>query len=92
MSAVRLLPALLYSELSDGPHNVGAPRMRFKDRLKNLLSKCNITNFEALANDKGLWKKAVKTGIARFEKARMEDLKVAISAIDEQKSASLGLD
>ena len=67
--------ALLYSELYDVARKVGAPKMRFKDQLKSSLSKCNITDFEALANDRDLWKTAAKTGVARFEKARIEDLK-----------------
>ena len=74
-SAERLPRALLYSELSDGARKVGAPKMRFKDQLKSSLSKCDITDFEVLANDRGLWKTAVKTGVARFENARIEDLK-----------------
>ena len=70
MSAERLPRALLYSELSDG-----APKKRFKDQLKRSLSKCDITDFEALANDRGQWKTAVKTGVAKFEKARIANLR-----------------
>ena len=67
MSAERLPRALLYSELSDGARKVGAPKKRFKDELKSSLSKCDITDFEALANDRGQWKTTVKTGVAKFE-------------------------
>ena len=49
--------------------------MHLKDQLKNSLSKCDITDFKVLANDRGMWKTSVKTGVARFEKARTEDLK-----------------
>ena len=73
MSAVRLPSAILYSKLSDGACKVGALKMRFKDQLKKLLSKCDITDFEVLANDRGLWKTAFKTGVVRFEKAQTED-------------------
>ena len=59
MSAERLPCAPLYSELSDGARKVGAPKMRFKDQLKNSLSKCDITKFKVLANDRGLSLSAV---------------------------------
>ena len=70
-----MIRALLYSEISDGARKVGAPKKRFKDQLKSSLRKCDITDFEALANDRGQWKTAVKTGVAKFEKARIDDLR-----------------
>ena len=43
--------------------------------MKSSLSKCDITDFEALANDRCQWMTAVKTGVAKFEKARIDDLR-----------------
>ena len=74
-NAERQPRSLLYSELSDGARKVGAPKKRFKDQLKSSLSKCDIADFEALANERGQWKTAVKTGVAKFEKARIDDLR-----------------
>ena len=75
MSAERLPRALLYSELSDGARKVGAPKKRFKDQLKSTLNKCDITDFEALVSDRAQWKTAVKCGVAKFEDARIEELR-----------------
>ena len=63
MSAGRLPRALLYSKLSDGARKVGA------------LKKCGITDFEALVSDRAQWKTAVKCRVAKFEDARIEDLR-----------------
>lgn len=71
MNAVRIPRVLLYSELSEGARKVGALKLRFKHQLKNLLSECDITNFEAPANEKRSGENAVKTGVARFEQARI---------------------
>ncbi|PFX20141.1 Galectin-3-binding protein B [Stylophora pistillata] len=76
MSAERLPRALLYSELSDGARKeVGALKKRFKDQLKSTLNKCDITDFDALVSDRAQWKTAVKCGVAKFEDARIEDLR-----------------
>ena len=72
MDESRLPRILLYSELASGTRPVGRPKKRWKDQLKHSLRSCNIEplQFEALANNRPLWRSTVREGVQHFEAER----------------------
>ena len=57
----RLPKIILYSEISSGLRNRGAPKKRYKDTLKTSLGACNISHLEwtTLAEDRGTWRSTI---------------------------------
>ena len=69
----RLPKQLLYGELCYGKRSVGGQKKRFKDTLKKTLTRFNIdvTNWEACAQDRPLWRSMIHTGARPAEKDRI---------------------
>ena len=64
----RLPKAVFYSELAEGTRDVGRPKKRYKDHLKDTLKNCAINpdEFENLAVDRSAWRQAVRAGVFFF--------------------------
>ena len=58
MADTRLPKQLFYSELGEGTRNLGKPKKRYKDSLKDNLKLCklDINTWEADAQDRIAWK------------------------------------
>ena len=65
----RIPKDLLYGELAVGKRSQGRPMQCFRNVCKKDLRDCMIDtqNWESLADDRDLWKRTVKHGIATFE-------------------------
>ena len=63
----------LYSELSSGARNKGGQRKRYKDTLKQILklTGINTETWHELAENRTVWRQAVKKGIRSFEAERL---------------------
>ena len=75
MNDNRLPKQIFYSELSSGVRNKGGQRKRYKDTLKPTLLKLTGINAETwheLAEDRTVWRKAVKKGVQSFEDDRVK--------------------
>ena len=69
MSVDRMPKKNLYSKLSSGARNRGEQRKRYKDTLKQTLklTYINTETWHALAENRTVWRQAVKKGIRSFE-------------------------
>jgi len=69
MPSNRLPRRLLYGELLLGP--VGRPKLRYSDRIKSVLRKCNIpeSQLDELAEDRVLWSLTCATGLKNLAAA-----------------------
>ena len=82
MEDTRLPKQLFYSELTEGHHGRGRPKLRYKDTLKQSLLKWDIGNdlWEEKTADRSEWREAVHSGTESFEterKQRQLDLRAA---------------
>lgn len=70
----RLPKQVLYGELVEGHRPVGGPKKRFRDHIKQSLTKFDIPppQLEELAADRIAWRSRIKTGAALFEARRNE--------------------
>jgi len=70
----RLPKAIFYSELAVGRRNVGAPKKRYKDTLKQSLKDCSIdvNSWETLSLDRPNWRAAVTKGSKAWEAYRIQ--------------------
>lgn len=68
---------VMFSELSTGHRERGAPKKRFKDSLKKSLSTCNIDHkqWSDLAADRNTWRHTIHHATAPFEEDRRAALK-----------------
>ena len=86
MTYVKLVPddclpkQLIYGELFHGKGSVGGQRKRFKDTLKKTLTSFNIdvTNWEACAQDRPLWRSMIHTGARTAEKTGSRRLRKSV--------------
>ncbi|CAG9127462.1 unnamed protein product [Plutella xylostella] len=76
MEDSRMPKSVFYSELSCGKRKPGGQYLRYKDVLKRHLTSCGMScdTWESDALMRSEWRKAVKTGTARFEDARLKEL------------------
>ncbi|PFX11040.1 hypothetical protein AWC38_SpisGene25542, partial [Stylophora pistillata] len=88
MPSSRLPKKILYGELSNGRHDQGGQRKRFKDSLKHNLKQCGINpeNWKQLANDRLSWRSAIHTGVQR-RREHCESLRLARK--ERQRNASV---
>ena len=75
MNDGRIPKDILYGELATGSRPLGRPTLRYKDVCKRDLKLTNIstTNWESLADDRNLWRQAVKGGIRIGEEKRKKE-------------------
>ena len=69
MDDSRIPKDLLYGELADGARPRGCPSLRYKDSCKRDL-KCagiDLETWESLAENRGAWRSAVRSGVERGE-------------------------
>ena len=73
-SPARFAKQLLYDELCSAKRSVCGQNKRFKDTLKKTVTRLNIdvTNWEACAQDRSLWRSMIHTG-ATAEKDRIAE-------------------
>ena len=78
----RLPNQLFHAELSTGKWHKGGQRKRYKDVLKSTLKAYNIPvdKWQALAQDRPVWRAAIREGTKHFEKSRLQSL-------DDKRSA-----
>ncbi|GFR78684.1 hypothetical protein ElyMa_005856100 [Elysia marginata] len=69
----RLPKIVMYSELSSGYRERGAPRKRYKDSLKRTLSACDIDvqGWSDLATDRSAWRCRIQEATTKFEEERI---------------------
>ncbi|GFS08505.1 hypothetical protein ElyMa_001275600 [Elysia marginata] len=69
----RLPKIVMYSELSSGYRERGAPRKRYKDSLKRTLSACDIDvqGWSDLATDRSAWRCIIQEATTKFEEERI---------------------
>ncbi|XP_076049342.1 uncharacterized protein LOC143030020 [Oratosquilla oratoria] len=74
MEPSRLPKIILFGELAHGKRPRGAPKRRYKDQLKLSLTQAGIppTDWEDMAQDRSVWRQAVKSGVEGFETHRRE--------------------
>lgn len=74
----RLPKQMFYSELTEGKRDVGGQKKRFKDRLKSHLNQCAIDTkeWENLAMNRTIWRKAIRDGVEKFEERRSEGIRL----------------
>ena len=72
MPDCRMPRQVLYGQLTLGNRNVGRPKLRFKDYIKQTMKKYNMNpvSFEACAADRSQWRQAVHNGASHFESER----------------------
>ena len=72
MDSTRLPRQVFYGVLSKGQRNLGRPKKRYKDCIKDSLKHCGIppAQLEAQAQDRVGWRAAVKKGCKSFEDHR----------------------
>ena len=70
----RLPRQILYGQLLDGQRSAGGQKLRFKDHLKTLLKKCNITPtaLEPLAAERHTWSSTCHQGISHLQEQATE--------------------
>ena len=73
MSVDQMPKKKFYSELSYGTRKRGGQRKRYKDTLKQILklTGINTETWHELAENKTVWRQAVKKGIRYFEAERL---------------------
>ena len=76
MDERRLLDQVLYSQWLDALRKAGGQKLRFKDTLRHNLQIVGIDhkNWEMIACDHSRWKKNMRLGLYRCEKARMDKI------------------
>ena len=76
MDPGRIPKDLLYGQQAVGTRPTGRPRLRYKDVCKTDLKQCQIDvlSWERLAEDRALWRLAVRKGVYVGENARNEIL------------------
>ena len=69
MDDSRIPKDLLYGELADGARSRGRPSLRYKDSCKRDLkgSGIDLETWESLAENRGAWRSAVRSGVERAE-------------------------
>lgn len=74
MEPGRIPKDILYGELAIGQRSSGRPKLRFKDSCKKDMKECSIdpNSWESLADDRQVWKLAVRQGTSRAEAERKE--------------------
>ena len=74
MEDVRLPKAVFFSELQEGKHDCGAPRKRYRDRLKKQLVQAGISHqsWQQMASDRDSWRSLVRKARCNFEAERHE--------------------
>ena len=74
MDPGRIPKDLLYGQLAVGTLPTGRPRLRYKDVCKRELKECQIDvlSWERLAEDRVIWRLAVRKGVHVGEDARRE--------------------
>ena len=72
MPDTRMPKQVLYGQLTEGSRNVGRPKLRFKDHIKQAMKKFNMTpaSLENVAADRSRWRQAVHKGADHFEGER----------------------
>ena len=72
MDPGRIPKDLLYGQLAVGTRPTGRPHLRYKDVCKRYLKECQIDvlSWERLAEDRALWRLAVRKGVHVGEDAR----------------------
>ena len=77
MDDSRIPKTVFYGELRDGKRNVGAPRRRYKDQLKQQLTRCDIDHrsWETLAANRSAWRTTTKKAVEGFEEVRTQTAK-----------------
>ena len=72
----RLPKQIFFSELSEGDRVPGRPFLRFKDKLKESLKRCDIdpSSWPDLAADRTAWRSQVKKGVNSYEAKRLAEL------------------
>ena len=76
MDDTRIPKQLLYGEMAQGSRQRGRPKLRYKDKCKSSMVKCNInpTNWEQVATDRSAWKSAVRKGAQLYENNTISDM------------------
>ena len=59
----RLPDCMLYGQLRLGRRSVGGQKKRFKDHIKSILRKCNISRLETLASNRSTWRSTCAFGM-----------------------------
>ena len=68
MPESRLPRQVMYGEMAEGARLQGGQRKRFKDNLKAILKKCDISHsdWEAVPGDRDLWRQTCCEGLERY--------------------------
>ena len=68
MPESRLPRQVMYSEMAEGARLQGGQRKRFKDNLKAILKKCDISHsdWEGVPGDRDLWRQTCCEGLERY--------------------------
>ena len=69
MDNSRILKQRLYGELYEGTHNIGPPKLCFKDQCKTSMIEfsINAANWDMVAQDRVGWRAAVLIGAKSYE-------------------------
>ena len=69
-----MLTAVFFSELQEGKHGRGGPRMRYKDQLRRRLAQAGISlqSWQQEASDRDSWYSSVRKANRKFEAERHE--------------------
>lgn len=78
----RIPKQMLYGELQIGKRPQSKPKKRYKDSLKDTLSKAGISciNWESQAKDRASWRQQIHKGVAGFEEARVNHAQIKRAA------------
>ena len=68
----RLPKQVFYGQLTEGNRNIGRPKLRFKDHVKQAMKKFNLNpmHLESTAANRSQWRQAVHNGASHFESER----------------------
>ena len=74
MDETRIPKQIFFGELSSGVRNRGGQKKRYKDTLKQTLKLTNIDveSWHEMAEERPVWRHAVRTGVRSFEANRQE--------------------
>ena len=75
MSDPRMPKQVFYGQLTEGSRNIGRPKKRYKDHIKQTMKKFNLDPgcLETAAADRGEWRRAVHGGATHFESERTRE-------------------